>query len=178
MFLADATRGGSGLWRLDQATRDLRHLCVFAEYGTMVGCGREHWLADDNLLARLDSDSAKVELLLVSDEGTKRFQEQAGATWVVANAPFVPPKFQATMSFFTYMFGGIDLSTAAVHGDEVWARYGKSQLIVLHRGKSFEEATVMDNDILDGGKVLQFFETPYGLIAVGEGSVGLIEGNP
>jgi hypothetical protein len=36
----------------------------------------------------------------------------------------------------------------------------------------------MDNDILEGGKVLSFFETPHGLIAVGEGSVGLIEGSP
>ena len=66
--------------------------------------------------------------------------------------------------------------TKQVH--EISARYGKSKLIILRRGKSFEEATVMDNDILEGGKVLSFFETPHGLIAVGEGSVGLIEGSP
>ena len=82
------------------------------------------------------------------------------------------------MTFTFCSLGGIDLSTAAVHGDEIWARYGKSQLIVLRRGKSFEEATVVDNDILEGQKVLNFFETPYGLIAVGEGSVGLIEWKP
>jgi hypothetical protein len=178
MFLGVAAREEAGLWRLDQATRDLRRLCVFTDYATIVGWGREHWLADDCLLAHLDSDSSKVELLLVSDEGAKRFQGQERTTWVVENTPFVPPTSQAKMNFLTYMFGDIDLSTAAVHGDEIWARYGKSQIIVLRRGKGLDEATIMDNNILEGGKVLQFFETPYGLIAIGEGSVGLIEGSP
>lgn len=67
---------------------------------------------------------------------------------------------------------------AAVHGDEIWARYGRSQIIVLRGGEGLDEATIMDNDILEAGKVLQFFETPYGLVAIGEGSVGLIEGQP
>jgi hypothetical protein len=47
--------------------------------------------------------------------------------------------------------------------------------MVLHRGKPIEEAEIFDNNILNGGKVLEFLSTPYGLVAIGEGTVGLIE---
>ena len=74
-----------------------------------------------------------------------------------------------------YLFGNLDLSTCAVQGDRLWARLGESQLIIIHKGKGFEEAEIIENNILNGDKVLRFFSTPYGLIAIGEGIVGLIE---
>ena len=65
--------------------------------------------------------------------------------------------------------------TAAFHGDRLWARCGKDQIIVLKRGQKVEDGTKLTNDILDGRPVLQFFDTPYGLLAVGKGSAGIIE---
>ena len=46
----------------------------------------------------------------------------------------------------------ISLRTAAVYGNKLWARLGRSQLIAIHKGKGFEEAEVIDNNILNGGK--------------------------
>ena len=37
---------------------------------------------------------------------------------------------------------------------------------------------IMDRRILEGKKVLRFLSTPYGLIAIGQGTVGLIEPGP
>ena len=82
------------------------------------------------------------------------------------------------MNLGTYELGCIDLSTAAIHDGKLWARYGKNQLVILPRGQSLDEAQILANNILDGGKVLRFLSTPYGLVAIGEGSVGLIERSP
>jgi hypothetical protein len=56
----------------------------------------------------------------------------------------------------------------------MWARQGLSQVIIIHKGKSLAQAEVIDNNILNGGPVLRFISTPYGLVAIGEGTVGLI----
>ena len=69
----------------------------------------------------------------------------------------------------------IDFVTAAFHGDRLWARCGKTGIIIVQRGQKVEDGTKIPNDILDGGPVLQFFDTPYGLLAVGQGSAGIIE---
>jgi hypothetical protein len=61
------------------------------------------------------------------------------------------------------------------YAGETWARLGDSQIIIVQQGKSLEEATIIENNILDGGKVFEFLSTPYGLIAIGDGTVGLIE---
>ena len=58
----------------------------------------------------------------------------------------------------SHFWGNFNLGTCAMHGDKLWARFGKTQLMALHRGK-----------------VLEFLSTPYGLVAIGEGTVGLIE---
>ncbi len=72
------------------------------------------------------------------------------------------------------LLGSIAIRTATVHDDKMWARQGLSQLIAIEKGKSLDQADVMNNDILNGDSVLRFFSTPYGLVAIGEGTVGLI----
>ena len=67
------------------------------------------------------------------------------------------------------------MSTAAIHNDHLWARLGKSQIIIVEKDKSFEEAEIIDNNILDGEPVERFVSTPYGLVAIGNGIVGLID---
>jgi hypothetical protein len=69
----------------------------------------------------------------------------------------------------------MDMMTAAIHGDELWACSRKTQIGIVRRGQKVTDAEKIENNILDGGPVLQFFETPYGLLAVGQGSVGVVE---
>jgi hypothetical protein len=71
-------------------------------------------------------------------------------------------------------FGAVDMVTAAIHEDRLWARCGRTRIAILQRGQKLEDAAKISNDILDGGPVLQFFETPYGLLAVGQGSAGIV----
>jgi len=70
--------------------------------------------------------------------------------------------------------GGIDLTSSAMHGDDLWTLLGNTQIAVVHRGKPFAEATILANDLLDGEPVLKFLSTPYGLVAIGDGAVGLV----
>ena len=68
-----------------------------------------------------------------------------------------------------------DPETGDIHNDKFWARLGESQIIIVEKGGDFEDAQLIDNNILDGGSVLKFVSTPYGLVAIGEGTVGIIE---
>ncbi|MBN2588349.1 MAG: hypothetical protein JXA96_00685 [Sedimentisphaerales bacterium] len=69
----------------------------------------------------------------------------------------------------------MDLSTGTIHNNKVWARLGPNQIFIGEIGKGTEEAQIIDNNILDGEPVHRFVSTPYGLIAIGEGAVGLVE---
>lgn len=71
--------------------------------------------------------------------------------------------------------GYLVLSTGDVYKNQFWARMGKSQILIAEKGKGFEEAEIIDNDLLNGKPVEKFISTPYGLIAIGEETVGLIE---
>jgi hypothetical protein len=83
----------------------------------------------------------------------------------------------------TYDFTGWDpyvndhanMSSATIYKDTLWGRWGKNQLIKIKVGQKIQDAQIIDNNILDGGPVSRFVSTPYGLIAIGEGTVGLIE---
>ena len=77
-----------------------------------------------------------------------------------------------------WIYGTMDMGTAAVHGDCLWCRCGATRLAILRDGQKLEDAAKIENDILDGEPVLQFFETPYGLLAVGKGSAGIVELEP
>jgi hypothetical protein len=65
----------------------------------------------------------------------------------------------------------------AIHNDVLWVHWGRRtiQLLVIGRGKKLEEGQFLDNTILEGDPVLRFLSTPYGLVAIGNGVVGLVE---
>jgi hypothetical protein len=79
------------------------------------------------------------------------------------------------ISFGTRDRGALDLSTCAIHHDELWALLGTAQIAILHRGRSLEEARVIPNDILEGEAVRRFVSTPHGLVAIGDGVIGLVQ---
>jgi hypothetical protein len=80
------------------------------------------------------------------------------------------------INFGLYLVQGVlDLARGTIHNNKVWARLGPNQIAIIEIGKSFEEAKIIDNNLLDGEAVHRFVSTPYGLIGIGEGIVGLIE---
>jgi hypothetical protein len=46
---------------------------------------------------------------------------------------------------------------------------------VLRNSKIFDQSKIVDRNILNGEYAETFIRTPYGLVAIGEGTVGLIE---
>lgn len=70
---------------------------------------------------------------------------------------------------------GIDLSRSAIFSNKLWACLEERKIIIVEQDKSFDEALIIDNNILDGKPVKKFVSTPYGLVGIGEGIVGLIE---
>jgi len=164
----------TGLWRINIHSRDLkfiwhdRFIRYFLE--SIEDTGESWWLRDLEFLCQFDPNSEVATFIL----GDPRTKAKADPIPVLKRGAFVPESsFSIGLGHLSW--GHISLRTAAVYGNKLWARLGRSQIIIIHKGKGFEEAEVIDNNILNGGKVLRFFSTPYGLIALGEGTVGLIE---
>ena len=69
----------------------------------------------------------------------------------------------------------INLSRSAFYRNKFWACLEEHQIIIVDQDKGFDEAMIIDNNILDGKPVEKFVSTPYGLVGIGDGIVGLIE---
>ena len=69
----------------------------------------------------------------------------------------------------------LDLSNSAIHDNKLWMVYEPGQIMIVEKDKKYDETQVIDNNILDGNPVKRFLSTPYGLVAIGDGIVGLIE---
>jgi len=171
-----------GLWKIDTNTRELKYVGIFPGKervlysGRIVVSGEEWWFKGIYSLIQFDPDSEKAKFILGSTRLLKSWLSTERNLGLKLQCDFfVSESSTGKIPYGPYLFGNLDLSTCAVQGDRLWARLGESQLIVIHKGKGFEEAEIIDNNILNGGKVLRFFSTPYGLIAIGEGTVGLIE---
>ncbi len=169
-------RKWEGIWELDPITLEPEHVCYTGTpEARIISHGKDHLLVGIWSFGRFDPEQGRMELLL---GGPVSKSDQSKSKWAVEDSPFVPQAVASSMNLGTYELGCIDLSTAAIHDGKLWARYGKNQLVILPRGQSLDEAQILANNILDGGKVLRFLSTPYGLVAIGEGSVGLIERSP
>ncbi|MBA7709226.1 hypothetical protein ES703_118139 [subsurface metagenome] len=169
----------TGLWKMDTNTRELKYLgfiLISKPWGHIVGSGEKWWCKNTQSLIQFDPYSETAKLVLGHPWWLKRYSEKETPMLKFEYDNFVTDSLGKKEIVYGPYYGGyIDLSTAALHNDRIWARYGGGQIIVIHKGKGFEEAEIIDNSILNGDKVLRFFSTPYGLIAIGEGTVGLIE---
>jgi hypothetical protein len=164
-----------GLWKIDTRTKEPKFLWHDMQTPLVLenidDCGHSWWLRDLRSLLRFNPDSETTTFII----GWSRVLRKADPMPRLNQDLFVPESYLKEYGIGFIEHGLISLRTAAVSGDKLWARSGKNQLITIHRGKGFEEAEIIYNNILNGGKVLRFFSTPYGLIAIGEGTVGLIE---
>ncbi len=164
----------TGFWRLDPASGEVSLLG--RGVGRLGDCVRRttdgFCIHDTGMILHVDVQHHALRL-------------DAGDSWAASQgSSLVLPWHRDTGGFSPvapdlvvrpWMYGGVDMQTAAIRGDCLWARCGRTQIAILKRGQKVEEARKIENNILDGGPVLQFFDTPYGLLAVGEGSVGIIE---
>jgi hypothetical protein len=167
----------SGLWRMDTNTQELKYLG--SAQGSFIQDLESNnlWLTSSSYWIEIIPDSEKITLILRDALTKLRMSPQKNKLVAGLNEDmFLPESFLNDVVFGLYgALSSIDLSTSAIHGDKLWARFGKNQIVIAEKGKSFKEAQIIDNDILDGGPVSRFVSTPYGLIAIGAGTVGLIE---
>ena len=168
-----------GLWRLDTTTRNLTYLgACGAEQGIqdhLDGAGGNCWCRGGSSLVRIDAESREATYLFGFRWRPLSRQVAGTGRWLdCRNDLFLPEDSMPAVPFGPRERGGIDLTSSAMHGDDLWTLLGNTQIAVVHRGKPFAEATILANDLLDGEPVLKFLSTPYGLVAIGDGAVGLV----
>ncbi|MBU0534295.1 MAG: CsgG/HfaB family protein [Candidatus Omnitrophica bacterium] len=162
-----------GLWKIDVSTRKPKFLwyregnddnsCYSLISGHILDSGDKLWIKGEGSLVEFDPNSEKAKIII-------------NRSWSRNTHPPQPEKeidysFSEKKNLFSY--GSFDCKCSAVYKDTFWGRLGRNQLITTHKKK--EEVQIIDNNILDGDPVQYFFSTPYGLIAIGNGTVGLIE---
>ncbi len=137
-----------GFWRMDTNTHELKYISSIQ--GELTDdLGANLWLKRMNPRSR---------------------------TYGLREDMFLTDSFLSNVTLGPYVTqGNLDLSTGVVHNNKLWAKFGRGQILIIEKGKSFEEARFIDNNILNGVPVERFVSTPYGLIAIGEGTVGLIK---
>ena len=56
------------------------------------------------------------------------------------------PSFINTLKFGPYYaMGNLDLSTGTIHNNRLWARLGKSQIIITEQGQRYENSQIIDS---------------------------------
>jgi hypothetical protein len=162
----------TGLWKLNTDTRQLRYIWSGVT-DIYKDCNNNICL--NSSAYKIDPDSEKITMIIQPG----RHQLYASTIKVISGLDkdlFIPESFSNNVTYGPYStLGNLDLTTSAIHNNKLWARLGKGQIIIAEKGKSYEEAQIIENNLLDGKPVWQFVSTQYGLIAIGEGSVGLIE---
>ncbi|MHC4864069.1 MAG: hypothetical protein ACYTEX_08300 [Planctomycetota bacterium] len=163
----------NGLWRININTREFKQLSAFTLLVPIADPTHKPWFMYGMVF---DPDIERVTVLMSDPEwlDSRLSKEKSpGLQW--QRDPFIPDSSAKQIPFGDFVFGELDLESSAIHEGKLWARLGKSQLIILGKGRSFEEARIIENNILDGGKVLRFLSTPHGLVAIGKAVVGLVE---
>jgi hypothetical protein len=164
----------AGLWKLNTDNKQLQYIWsgvtdIYKDINSNI------WLNSSTYKMKFDSDSEKITVLM--RPGRKQMYAYViKDTSGLEKELFVPESFLNNVNFGPYYaLGNLDLSTGTIHNNKLWARLGTSQIIIAEKGKSYEDAKIIDNNLLDGQPVERFVSTPYGLIGIGAGIVGLIE---
>jgi hypothetical protein len=164
-----------GIWRMARTSVVPEMMCWLPP-GNLSLCGDVIWFRDYGCLARIAPGEGIAEVLL----GRDLLYPPAGPErpWRTRESPFIPESGTGALSANSSLSRLMDLRGAALHGDTIWARLGQSQLILLHRGRPLPEGTILDNAILEGRQAVEFLSTSYGLVAIGDGDIGLIGERP
>jgi hypothetical protein len=171
----------AGLWRLNTMTRTLKYYggCENEEspWAHLDVIGKDCWFRGSMSLIRFDTQSEEAVYVLGREWRPAVRRAPRVFHWLdCRNDLFLPDASMGTVPFLGIQQpGALDLANCAIHGNDLWALLGEAQIAVLHRGKPFAEAQIIRNDILEGEAVRRFLSTPSGLVAIGDGVIGLVE---
>jgi hypothetical protein len=169
-----------GLWKINTKTRETKYFGpLYLDRKDRINVeyiDKNIWFKSWFFIIKYNPDSEIFTKIAGDTNYLQRLYLEKNIPLKLEREPFVPESFSTKIIFGPYYSqGNLDLSTCAIHNNKLWARLGQSQILIVEKGKSFEDAQIIDNNILEGGPVYKFVSTPYGLIGIGEGTVGLIE---
>jgi hypothetical protein len=174
----------TGLWKMDTNNRTLKYFGPLGAGGFMGSTsvdtinGLENKILIQSPLHLIDIDPNTEKMKLIYGNlgvPTKDFSDNNITLPDSAEYPLNTNLLRG-ISFGSFASNGsLDLTSGVIYHNTLWARLGMNQIIIIEIGKGFKDAQIIDNNILDGEPVKRFMSTPYGLIAIGEGTVGLIE---
>jgi hypothetical protein len=176
----DTNQNVSGLWKMNIKTHETKYFGpLYIDSADRINVEYKNQQLFFNswyYIIRLDTESDRFIRIAGDSSFPKQLYSMKKMSLQLEQELFHPDLFLNNVKFGSYYsLGNLDLSTSVIHNNKLWARQGTSQIIIAEKGKSYEEAQIIDNNILDGEPVCRFVSTPYGLIAIGEGTVGLIE---
>ncbi len=168
-----------GLCKIDTDSYELKYLCSFRSTldGDIIESIENIMLLKHSKYSiEFDTNLENIKLLYGDIQTVRKQFSDAKVSPPEINNGFINSdtirniKFGSSITKQT-----IHLSSAAIYKNKLWAMLGQSQVVILEKDKSFDESQIIDNDILNGEPVTRFVSTPYGLIGIGEGIVGLID---
>jgi hypothetical protein len=165
----------SGLWKLDTNTYQTEYIRNLS--GELFNDSDNIWIRTSSYLIKFDPVLEKNQVIMrESSDILRRYPNRINNNYGLEEDLFVPDDFLKRVKVGSLgIAGDLDFSNSAIYNNRLWARFGKNQIIIAEQGKSFEEATIIENNILNGKPVLEFVSSPNGLFGIGEGIVGLIE---
>ncbi|MBU0534294.1 MAG: CsgG/HfaB family protein [Candidatus Omnitrophica bacterium] len=160
-----------GLWKINIETRKVEFIwdreqdCgYYPDVKYIIDSGYKWWLKIRECLIEFDPDLEKGKIIVGGYYGEMLLRGKKPVPQLEIDSSFSRKKIP------------IELGSLTVHNDRCWERLGNNQIISIHKDdKGHEDTKIFNNDILNGDAVREFFSTPYGLIAIGNGVVGLIE---
>jgi hypothetical protein len=168
-----------GLWKINRRTQELKYFGPVSTGNPEINMeyiGSKLQLNSPIYILKFDTNSEKITNIMGDISRLKSLYSQKNISVTFEKDLVVPESFSNAVTYGPfYDLGNINLSTSTIHNNKLWARMGASQILIAEKGKSYEEAQIIDNNLLDGQPVERFVSTPYGLIAIGKGTVGLIE---
>jgi hypothetical protein len=183
-FVAQAYQRGTqavanGLWRMDVRTKELKYFGLGGirrpGWGHVVADHKPWVFCDRSSLVEFDPGSERGEVILGEPSWTRQVPSWDVKRVEFERADLASEESQKGLSYGPWFTNSVDLSEAAIHENRVWARLGPSQLVVIPCRGTKGSTIITDNNLLDGSEAERFVSTPYGLIAIGNGTVGLVE---
>ncbi len=159
-----------GLWGIDSSTQETKYIAPINMIQNIKEIPDNKFLIYSNTtLIEYEMDSEIFTLIYGDYLNLKKIYSSHGLSLKSLNEDLINPGTEG-IRFGSY--NGIDLSNCAIHNNRLWAHFGDNQIIIAEQDK---EPQFYDNNILDGKPVERFVSTPYGLVGIGDGTVGLIE---
>jgi hypothetical protein len=176
----ESSQNPEGLWKMNIRTQETKYFGPLhtdrADRINVEYKNQQLFFYSWYFILRMEPDSER----LVQVAGNIQYLQQRyfnrNMSLKLAQELFLSDSFSNNVKLGPYYSqGNLDLSTSAIHNNKLWARLGQSQIIIAEKDKSYEQAKIIDNNLLEGEPVERFVSTPYGLIGIGKGTVGLIE---